>query len=380
MDYDRIEIREVERPSQLSEFIKVPWVIYKDYPNWVPPLISSYKNLLSRKKNPFFRYASIKLFTAHHGRDLLGRIAAIINRNHNRFHEEKVGFFGFFESVKDYNVARKLLKTAMICLKADGMDVMRGPVNLSTNYEVGALIDAFDLPPVLNMIYNPEYYPEFYERFGFKKAKDLLAYKITNQDRPPERMVRIAEKVKEKQGVTVRTLNLKRFSEELKIVNKIYNAAWNENWGFVPVPDDEFLHIASDIKPLVDPDLVFIAEVNGNPIGFSLALPNIYQVLPRVNGRLFPTGFLKILWHTKVRNKIDSVRIITMGVEHEYQKRGIDAIFYLETFNRGYEKGYKWAELSWILEDNVLMNRAAQMLGAKAYKTYRIYETSLHSS
>jgi hypothetical protein len=380
MDYGNIEIREVERPSQLTKFIKVPWVIYKDYPNWVPPLISTHKNLLSRKKNPFFRYASVKFFTAHHGKKPLGRIAAIINRNHNRLHHENVGFFGFFESVKDYDVARKLLKTAMICLKADGMDVMRGPVNLSTNYEVGALIDAFDLPPFLNMIYNPEYYPEFYDKFGFKKAKDLLAYKLVRENEPPERMVRIAEKIKEKRGITVRTINLKKFSEELKIINKIYNAAWSDNWGFVPLPDDEFLHIANDMKPLVDPDLVFIAEVDGNPIGFSLALPNIYQVLPYANGRLFPTGFLKLLWHTKVKNKIDSARIITLGIEHEYQKRGIDTIFYLDTFNRGLAKGYKWAELSWILEDNTMMNRAAKMLGAKVYKTYRIYETSLHSS
>jgi hypothetical protein len=379
MDYDDIEIREVEKPSQLMEFIMVPWTIYKGNRNWVPPLISSQRKLLNRKKNPFFRYASVKYFTAHHGKDILGRIAVIVNRNHNNFHTEKAGFFGFFESVNDYSVARKLLKTAMICLKTGGMDVMRGPVNLSTNYEVGALINAFDQPPVLNMIYNPEYYPEFYERFGLRKAKDLLAYRMTDQEGPPERMVRIAEKIRSKEGIAVRTVDLKKFSDELKIVNRIYNSAWSENWGFVPAPEDEFLHIANEIKPLVDPDLVFIAEVDGKAIGFSLALPNIYQVLPYTNGRLFPTGLLKILWHTKVRNKVDSIRIITMGVEHEYQKRGIDAIFYIETFNRGCEKGYKWAELSWILEDNVLMNRAAQTLGAKHYKTYRVYEISLNS-
>lgn len=380
MDYSEVDIREVERASQLTDFIKVPWSIYKGDPNWVPPLISSQKKLLNKKKNPFFRYASVKMFTAHLGRELVGRIAAIVNRNHNNFHEENVGFFGFFESVNDYGVARKLLKTAMICLKADGMDVMRGPVNLSTNYEVGALVDAFDQPPVLNMIYNPAYYPEFYDKFGLTKAKDLLAYKLTDRNKPPERLVRIAEKVRHREGVKLRTVNLKRFGEELKVVNKIYNSAWSRNWGFVPAPEDEFLHIASDMKPLVDPDLVFIAEVGGNPIGFSLALPNFYQVLPYTNGRLFPLGLLKILWHTKVKNKIDSIRIITMGVEHEYQKRGIDTLFYIETFNRGVEKGYKWAELSWILEDNTLMNRAAQMLGAKHYKTYRIYETSLYAS
>lgn len=380
MDYDKIDIKQVERSSQLGEFIMVPWAIYENNSNWVPPLISNCKKLLSPKKNPFFRYAWVKLFTAYCGKEPLGRIAAIINRNHNNYHEENVGFFGFFESVNDYNVARKLLKTAMISLKSDGMSVMRGPINLSTNYEVGALVDAFDQPPVVNMIYNPEYYPGFYERFGLKKAKDLFAYKLTDENRPPERMIRIAERVRNREGIKLRTVNLKRFDDELKIVNKIYNSAWSRNWGFVPAPEDEFLHIANDMKPLVDPDLVFIAEVDGNPIGFSLALPNFYRVLPYTNGRLFPLGLLKILWHTKIRNKIDSLRIVTMGVEHEYQKRGIDTLFYLETFNRGREKGYKWAELSWILEDNVLMNRAAKMLGALHYKTYRVYETSLYTS
>ena len=380
MDYDDIEIREVEKPSQLNKFIKLPWKIYRHDPNWVPPLISAQKTLLKPKTSPFFRYASVKLFLAYHKDEVVGRIAAIINRNHNSFHEENVGFFGFFESIKEYNVARKLLKTAMICLKADGMDVMRGPTNPSTNYEVGTLIDAFDSPPVVNMTYNPKYYPEFFERFGFKKEKDLLAYKMTTENRPPERMVRIVEKVKAKQNVTVRTINLKKFDEELKIINKIYNSAWSKNWGFIPIPDDEFLFIAKDMKPLVDPDLVFIAEVDGNPIGFSLAIPNIYQVLPYTDGRLSPFGLLKIFWHTKIRNKVDSLRVITMGIEHEYQKRGIDTIFYYETFNHGYNKGYKWGELSWILEDNILMNRVAEMLGAKVYKTYRIYETPLHST
>lgn len=380
MDYSEIEIREVEKPAQLTAFVKLPWKIYKDDPNWVPPLISTQKELLSRKKNPFFRYATVKLFTAHHGSEIIGRVAAIINRNHNRFHEENVGFFGFFESIEDYSVARKLLKTAMICLKADGMDKMRGPVNLSTNYEVGALVNAFDQPPMVNMTYNPEYYPRFYEKFGFTKIKDLLAYKLTTNDKPPDRMVRVAEKVRKRHNIRLRTVNLKRFSEELKIVNKIYNAAWSRNWGFVPVPDDEFLFIANDMKSLVDPDFVFIAEVDGNPIGFSLALPNIYQVLPYANGRLFPSGLLKILWHAKIKKEVNSMRIITMGVKHEYQKRGIDTLFYLETFNRAVEKGYKWGELSWILEDNLMMTRAAEMLGAKSYKTYRIYETSLHAS
>lgn len=379
MTYEEIDIIEVERPSQMADFIKVPWKIYADDPNWVPPLISAQKDLLNKKKNPFFRYADVKFFIARHAGGNVGRIAAILNRNHNEFHEEKVGFFGFFESINEYEVARKLLKTAMINLKRDGMEKMRGPVNLSTNYEVGALIDAFDQPPVVNMTYNPKYYLDFYEKFGFAKIKDLLAYKITKEDEPPERMVRIAEKVREKENINIRTVNMKKFDEELKVINQIYNSAWSRNWGFIPVPDDEFVHIAKDMRQIVDPDLVLIAEVNGNPIGFSLTLPNVYQILPYANGHLFPLGMFKLLWHSKVKNKIDSVRIITLGIEHDYQKRGIDALFYLETYRRGAAKGYQWGEMSWILEDNTLMNRAAQMLGGKRYKTYRIYEQSLNS-
>jgi GNAT superfamily N-acetyltransferase len=379
VNYDDIEIREVESPSQMMTFIKLPWKIYKDNPCWVPPLISAQKELLDKKKNPFFRYSDVHFFIAWHNGEPVGRIASIINRNHNNYHQENVGFFGFFESIPDYEVARKMLKVVMIHLKKDQMDYMRGPVNLSTNYEVAALVDSFDQPPVVNMIYNPPYYPEYYEKFGFEKKKDLLAYKITDEDKPPERMVRVAEKIRERDNLKIRNINLKNFKSELKIVSKIYNNAWAENWGFVPVPEDEFVHIAKDMKPLVDPDLVFIAEADGEPIGFSLSLPNVYQVLPYANGRLFPFGALKLLWHTKVRNKIDSIRIITLGIEKEYQKRGIDTIFYLETFRRATRKGYKWGELSWILEDNTMMNRAAEMLGAKRYKTYRIYETPLHS-
>jgi len=379
MNQNNISVKEVESQSEMRRFIKLPWKIYKDNPYWVPPLISAQKELLNRKKNPFFRYADVRFYLAYKDGKPVGRIATIINRNHNRYHHENVGFFGYFESIDDYDVAHRLLKVAMINLKKEQMDVMRGPVNLSTNYEVAALVDDFNSQPVVNMIYNPPSYPVFYERFGLKKAKDLLAYKMTQGDEPPERMVRIAEKIRQRENLTIRNINLKKFDSELKIVNKIYNSAWADNWGFVPVPDDEFLNLAKEMKPLVDPDLVFVAEVNGEPIGFSLSIPNIYQALPYANGRLFPFGLFKLLWHTKVKNKVDSLRIITLGVEKQYQKRGIDTIFYLETYRRGIEKGYKWGELSWILEDNTLMNRAAEMLGAHRYKTYRIYETSLHS-
>jgi len=377
MAFENIEIITVRSAGELNKFIKFPYKLYKHDPNWVPPLISERKAFLDRRKNPFFRYSRVRYFMARKGGKIVGRIASIVNYGHNRFHEDTVGFFGFFECIEDFEVASVLFRVALIDLKRQGLTVMRGPTNFSTNYEIGLVVDDFSAPPVINMPYNPRYYIEFVERFGFKKAKDLYAFKITDQDLPPERLVQIAEKIKEKENIKVRRLDMRHFRRELKIINKIYNNAWSMNWGFVPLPEDEFIHIAKDMKQIVDPDLVFIAEVSGEPIGFSMALPNVYQILPYAKGRLFPFGMLKLLWHSKIKNKIDSLRIITMGVEHKYQKRGIDNIFYIETFNRGKAKGYKWAELSWVLEDNRLMIRAAELLGAKKYRTYRLYDLPL---
>lgn len=377
MGFENISIIEVKSSADMDRFIKFPFKLYANDENWVPPLISERRDFFDKNKNPFFRYARVRYFMAEKDGKIAGRIASIVNFNHNAFHEDTVGFFGFFECIDDYQVAKVLFRVALIELKKEGLTVMRGPTNFSTNYELGFIIDDFDSPPVVNMPYNPRYYISFMDRFGFQKAKDLYAFKITRENKPPERVERIVERIRKKENVHVRNLNLKDFDTELKVVNKIYNNAWSKNWGFIPLPDDEFLHIARDMRQIVDPDLVFIAEVDGNPIGFSMALPNIYQVLPYAKGRLFPFGALKLLWHTKIKNKINSIRVITMGIEHEYQKRGIDNIFYLDTFNKGYDKGYEWAEISWVLEDNNLMIRAAELLGAKKYRTYRVYDLPL---
>jgi hypothetical protein len=227
------------------------------------------------------------------------------------------------------------------------------------------------------MTYNPPYYNEFMERLGFYKAKDLMAYLTDEENRPPERMVRITRKLKERENVTVRTLRMKDFAREVKIVKEIYNQAWEKNWGFIPMTDAEFDKTARDMKPIVDPDLVFIAEVDGKPVGFSLALPDINQVLIKLRGRLFPFGLFRLLWHTKVKRTITALRSITMGIIPDYRKRGIDNIFHTETYFVGVKKGYTTCELSWILEDNYLMNRIAEVWGAKLYKKYRIWEKKL---
>jgi GNAT superfamily N-acetyltransferase len=372
-----LSVKPVETEGELKRFIKFPWSIYRKDANWVPPLLMERKEFLDRKKNPFFTHADVILLLAEKNGQVVGRIAGIVNHNHIKEHNEKVGFFGLFECVNDREVAKSLLDSVRDWLKSKGMEIMRGPANFSSNEDWGFLLEGFDSPPVIMMPYNPPYYLELVESYGLIKAKDLYAYFIDESLPTPARVVRMAENIRKKEGMTIRGLNMKEFSREVSEIKQIYNSAWSKNWGFVPMTDEEFDHMAKSLKQIVDPHMVFIAEVDGKPAGFSLALPDFNQVLVRMNGRLFPFGIFKLLWHTKVKNKIDGVRIITMGVVPEYQKRGIDTVFYVETYNVGVKRGYRWAEMSWILEDNVLMNRMLELLGAKLYRKYRIYEIKI---
>lgn len=359
------------------EFIKLPWKIYKDDKNWVPPLISERKEFLDKRKNPFFKHAEVVFYLAKKHGKVVGRIAGIVNRNHIEFQKEKVGFFGFFECVEDYKVAKILLDGVKNWLKSKGMEIMRGPANFSSNEEWGMLLEGFDSPPVFMMTYNPKYYLDFMEKYGMEKARDLYAYFIDKNFPPPERVVKMAASIKQKENIKLHSVDMKNLENEAEKIKAIYNSAWSPNWGFVPMTDEEFDHMVKGLKQIVDPYLVFIAEVDGKPAGFSLALPDVNLVLHKINGRLFPFGLLKLLWHTKIKNKINGVRIITMGVVPEFQKRGIDTVFYVETYNVGVKRGYTWAELSWVLEDNLKMNRILELLGARLYKKYRIYEINI---
>jgi hypothetical protein len=369
-----IEVQEVESPRQLKEFIMLPFKLYKGDPYWVPPLISERKRFFDKEKNPFYRGAKTKLFLAVKDRETVGRIATCINYYHNEFHMDKVGFFGFFESIDDPEVASKLFKVAMITLKSEGMEIMRGPTNFSTNHEIGFLIDGFDKPPTIMNPYNKPYLPKLAEKFGLKKVMDLHAYLITKDMPISERQMNIVKKIKERNKIRIRPLDLSKFDEEVQLVNKIYNQAWQRNWGFVPMPEDEFFHTAKSLKEIVDPELVFIAYVNDEPAAFSMAVPDINQVLIGLKGRLFPLGIFKVVWNTKIRRKITGIRMLTMGVIPKFQKRGIDSVFYVDTYLKGVERGYHWAELSWILETNELMCRAAENMGAVLYKKYRLVE------
>jgi len=370
----QIQLLPVTSRGQLREFIKLPWKIYRDDPLWVPPLISQQKEYLNPVKNPFYDHARVQLFLARRGDRSVGRIAAVVNEAHNQFHNEQTGFFGFFECVNDHAVAKQLLDGARDWLREQGMQTMRGPANFSSNDEWGMLVKGFDMSPVLMMSYNLPYYPEFMDCYGLAKARDLFAYRMFSKDGISDRLRSMAEKIQKKGGLIIRPINMKDFDAELKRIKEVYNNAWVKNWGFVPMTDAEFDHLAKQLKPLIVPELVLLAEVNDQPAGFSLTLPDYNQALKHVNGRLFPLGLIKLWWRSR---KIDCARIMVMGVVHKYQKRGIDAIFYIKTFDVGTARGYTWGEMSWVLEDNEMMIRALEMLGAKAYKTYRIYEMEI---
>jgi hypothetical protein len=370
----QVQIQPVISRKQLREFIELPWKIYRDDPHWVPPLVRHLKETFNPRKNPFYDHADVQLFLARRGDKSVGRIAAVVNDAHNQFHEERTGFFGFFESVNDEDVAQKLLETARDWLREKGMETLRGPANFSSNDEWGMLIQGFDKSPMLMMTYNPPYYPEFMDRYGLSKAKDLYAYRMFTKDGVPARLRRMAEKIQQREDMAIRPIYMKDFDNELGRIKEVYNNAWSKNWGFVPMTDEEFDHLAKQLKPLVVPELVLLAEVAGQPAGFSLTLPDYNQALKHINGRLFPFGLIKLWWYSR---KIDCVRIMVTGVVHKYQKRGIDAIFYIRTFDTGVARGVKWGEMSWVLEDNEMMKRAMEMMGGKIYKTYRIYEMEI---
>ena len=272
-----VKIIEVETKKQLNDFIKFPFKLYKDEPNWVPPLISERKEFFDKEKNPFYRAARTKLFLAIRNGDIVGRIATCVNYQHNEYHMENVGFFGFIDLIDDYEVASKLLKVAMITLKKEGMEKMRGPTSFSTNHEIGFLIEGFDKPPTVMNPYNKPYLPKLAEKFGLKKVMDLNAYLITKDTPIPERQRTLVEKIKARNKIKVRSLDFSKFEEEVTLVNQIYNQAWEQNWGFVPMPKDEFFYMARHLKEIVDPEMALVAEVNGEPAAFSLAVPDINQ-------------------------------------------------------------------------------------------------------
>ena len=374
MSNQEFHIEEVRNRRDLMTFIRFPWKIYQEDRYWVPPLIKDQLQKFS-PNHPFRSHSEMILLLAYRGGEVTGRIAGIIDHSFIEVHPEKTGFFGFFESTEDAHVTGLLLSSVKDWLRGHGMEKMIGPMNPSSNDECGLLIDGFDSPPYLMMPYNPVYYSALLEGAGLKKTKDLYAYFLEQSNFVAGRLSRIAAKLlRNEPGLRVRPINLRRFDQELMIVKDIYNHAWSKNWGFVPLTEDEIDDLAKNLKPLVVPDLVLFAYWQDEPVGFSVSLPDYNEVLKRLNGKLGPLGFLKVLYFSR---KIHTVRVMLLGVKHAFQKRGVEGLLYYETFKRGPRKGYFAAECSWILEDNLLMQHGIEAMGGKRYKTYRIYESAL---
>ena len=374
MTRQNLNVEEVKNQKDLMTFIRFPWEIYQGNQLWVPPLI---KDLLLKfsPKHPFRSHAEMILFLARREGKIVGRIAGIIDHHYIKFHQEKVGFFGFFESIPEAEVAEALLKKIADWLKEHGMKKMAGPMNPSTNDECGLLIEGFDSPPCLMMPYNPPYYPSLLEGFGLKKAMDLYAYWLEQSFFHLDRLDRITERLKKREPLlSVRPLKLHDFDHELQIIKEIYNQAWNKNWGFVPLTEEEINLLAKELKSLVVPDLILFAYWGEEPVGFSVSLPDYNQVLKHLNGKIGLLGGLKFLYYSR---KIKTVRVMLLGVKQTFQKKGVEGLLYIETFKRGNKKGYHQGECSWILEENVLMQHGIEAMGGKRYKTYRVYEMDL---
>lgn len=372
-----IKIFPVRSEKDRMRFIKLQWKFYKNDRYWVPPLIMDRKKILDVNKNPFFQHAEMEMYLAEQNGELVGRIAAIKNDLHNKTHNDKVGFFGFFECINDQKVANALFESARAWLKTKGFDTMRGPANPSSNDEWGMLLEGFDDEPRLLMTYNPKYYLDLCDNYGLKKIKDLYAWKLeSDKVLSSDKLRRVQEIAKQRAGLKITQLDIKNFAKELEKVKYVYNKAWAPNWGFVPMTDAELDAMAKDLKPLVEAKLVLFGEIDNKLIGFALTMLDYNQVFKSMNGHLFPFNFLKLYTQKK---KITWSRIITLGLIPEYQKRGLDAVFYWEIVNRARELGIKLGEASWILEDNEMMNRGAGdgVMNGELYKKYRLYDINI---
>ncbi|MFC1665368.1 hypothetical protein ACFL17_07040 [Pseudomonadota bacterium] len=356
----------------------MPWAIYRDDPNWVPHLIIERKQTLNKAKNPFFQHADMQLFLATKNAQIVGRIAAIRNDAHNEYHGDKAGFYGFFECINDQEVANQLLSATRDWLAKQGLDTMLGPASPSSNYEWGMLISGFNKLPGFLMPYNPDYYPSLVENYGMRKAQDFFAYRLHSSALLAEKALgRRLEVIRKRFRINLRPLDIRNFGDELKKYQQIYNLAWAHNWGFVPLGDEEIDRIGKELKPLIDPDLVIFAEIEGETIGAALAMPDLNPVIQKMNGKLFPFGLLRLL---SGRKKMDAGRILTLGVVPKFHGKGVDALLYYEVAKTGNEKGIDVGEASWILEGNKMMNRGVELMKGELSKSYRIYESSIEPS
>ncbi len=371
---EKIEVKPVTSGLEKKAFINLQWTIYKNDPYWVPQLKLAIKDLLS-PKHPFYETADTQMFIAKKDKAVVGRIMAVHPKKYNDFHKSNVGFFGFYECIKDSEVAKQLLDTAEKWCRDRGLSQILGPFNPSSNYESGLLVDGFNDPPQLMMTYNPTYYVKHMDNNNYVKEMDLLAYRVKFPFEMNSTIVKISDRAEKRNKITYRRINKKDFNNEVQRLLEIYNDAWENNWGFVPYTEKEFLHMAKDLKMIVDERLLLFVEVDGETAGFIACLPDMNQVMKTIpNGNLLPTGLYKLLTFKK---RVDRVRVPLMGVKQKFRKLGIETLLYYKAQLACMEHGYKECEASWILEDNIMMNKPLQKMGFDAYKTYRIYKKDL---
>ena len=368
-----MEVVPVQTAKDLDRFIRYVYDRYRNEPHWVPPLPSDEKARLTPGKNPYFEHAEAAYFLALDGGRSVGRIAATVDRNHDAFQGERQAAFGFFEADSPAATAA-LLAAAERWGREKGAQVLRGPLSFTTNDECGLLIEGFDHRPMLLMPYNVREYAAWIEAAGLAKAKDLYEWRVPVPETPPPVFQRIASMAKKRDRITVRPLEMKKFNEELGRVKTVYNAAWERNWGFVPMTDAEIDHMASQLKPAVVPDLVQFAEVDGAPVGFGLILPDVNVALAKVKGKLFPFGIVKLLWTLP---RIKEGRLLALGVLGEYQRRGVGALLVEALMRATRRRGYAMTEVGWTLEDNDSVHQLILGSGGTRSAIYRIYEKRL---
>jgi hypothetical protein len=373
-----IEIVVVEGGSELKDFINLPWNLYAEYPRWVPPLKKEVRRLLDPRRHPFWSSAERRLFLARRGSQAVGRIAGIIDRRYNEFHGEQMGIWGFFECADDPAAAAALFSAVETWARRKGMAFVRGPLNPSTNYEVGLLVEGFDYPPALMMTYNPRYYSRLVESCGFAKEKDLVAFLIDGDYRLPEWMDSLAGRIARKKGIHIRPFRPKDEDAEFDRIKEIYNDSWSANWGFVPLSDGEVRDIQKSVTTFADPDLAFFIYYGDEPAAVCIIFPDINPLLKRLNGRIGLPGLLKVLLY---RREITGLRCLMFGIKDKYRQLGIPMLAFHHIFEVVRQKDkYRSLEMGWTLEDNDAVNTLAVEAGARPYKRYRIFRKSLCNS
>ena len=379
LSVSQIQISQVSSRRDRDAFIKFPWRIYREDPAWVPPLIIERKAFLDPKRHPFYQHGDAALFLARRNGEIGGRIAASDDPRYNALHQSNVGCFGLFESIDDVEVARALFDAAVDWLRRRGRSEISGPIDYSTNYVCGLLIAGFEHPPTIETAHNPPYYARLIEACGFVKEVDWYAWWFDPKNAPVSRLRRLVDARTKKTSVKVRPIDLRNLAGESQRLAAVFNEAWKNNWGFVPFTQAEAEHMAKEMRPIIDPRMTLIAEIDNAPVAFVICVPDINVALKRINGRLtrfgLPIGLIKLLWY---RRKIRQARFVALGVLEKYRRAGIAEMLVLQVMEEGASRGFT-AELSMTLEDNVMVNRFIETMGAAKYKTYRIYRRAIAS-